>query len=208
MQAPAPRVGLLGGTFDPVHAGHLDIGRACSSALALTEVRFLTGSQPPHKPLASASGHHRHAMVALATAPHADFIADPRELERGGVSYTVETLAGLARERPGAELFFLVGADSLRDLPHWRQPEEILRLATVVAVARAGVAIPALPAAWPRDRVIVLDHEPPPWSSTRLRNALAAGAAPAGSLPDAVADYISKNVLYAAPSTGADRRCP
>ena len=193
------KIGILGGTFDPIHAGHLDIARACASRLGLAEVRLLVSSEPPHKAAACASAHHRHAMVALATALHPDFIADPRELARGGVSYTVDTLEGFSREMPGASLYFLVGADSLRDLPLWRRPQDIVRLATIVAVSRSGVAAVEPPAGLPADRVIVLDHQPPPWSSTALRRALASGSVPPGALPDAVLDYIGKNGIYAAP---------
>jgi nicotinate-nucleotide adenylyltransferase len=202
------RVGLLGGTFDPIHAGHLDLARWCSRELGLDCVRFLTTGVPPHKPQPIASPHHRHAMTALATAPHPDFVADPRELARGGTTYTVDTLAGLRAEAPGAELVFLAGADSLRDLRTWRDPDEILRLAVVAVVAREGVDLEAASAAMAAEiatgRVRVLAHRPPPWSSTSLRAALRDGEAPKGALPDAVADYIRKNGLYAAGSAGPE----
>ena len=210
----ARRIGLLGGTFDPVHSGHLDIARWCATELGLHEVRFLCSNDPPHKPQPVADAHHRHAMVALATAPHRDFVADPRELVRGGTTFTIDTLEELAAERPGAELLFLVGADSLRDLRTWRRPDEILRLAVVVAVARDGVSLHAAGEGF-RDeieagRIVVRSHRPPPWSSTALRRGLRDGAAPAGALPDGVADYIRKNDLYTGggESPSGPRRTP
>jgi nicotinate-nucleotide adenylyltransferase len=210
----ARRIGLLGGTFDPVHAGHLDIARWCAAELGLHEVRFLCSHVPPHKAQPVAAAHHRHAMVALATEPHADFVADPRELLRGGTTFTVETLEELSAERPGTELLFLVGADSLRDLRTWRRPDDILRLAVVVAVARDGVSLKAAGEGF-RDeiaagRVVVRSHRPPPWSSTALRRALLEGTAPAGALPGGVADYIRKNDLYqgGGESPAGPRRTP
>ena len=199
----ARRIGLLGGTFDPVHSGHLDIARWCAGDLGLHEVRFLCSHVPPHKRQPEADAHHRHAMVALATAAHPDFVADPRELVRSGPTFTIDTLEELAAERPGAELLFLAGADSLRDLRTWRRPADILRLAIVVAVAREGVDLDAAAAGFEAEiaagRIVVRRHRPPPWSSTSLRRGLREGRpAPAGSLPEGVADYIRKNDLYEA----------
>lgn len=195
------RIGLLGGTFDPVHAGHLDLARTCAQRLALDEVRFLTAHLPPHKEGPRAGGYHRHAMVALATDGEAGFVPDPRELEREGRSYTVDTLRELADERPGAELYFLAGADSLRDLPSWREPEEILRLAAFVAVERRGISFEKAAAlhagSIAEGRVILIEHEPPPVSSTRIRSRLAEGEPlPAGAVAPAVARYIHETGLY------------
>ena len=203
------RIGLLGGTFDPIHAGHLDLARWCAAELRLDEVRFLTAHRPPHKPPANAGAHHRHAMVALATAPHPDFIADPRELARPGPSYTIDTLEELSAERPGADLVFLVGADSLRDLRTWRRLDDILRLAVVAGVGRDGVDLDAAARGVAGEiasgRVIARPHRPPPWRSSELRRLIQAGAPPPpGAIPDAVASYIVKNSLYRGPSPGRD----
>lgn len=201
------RIGLLGGTFDPVHAGHLDIARFAATELGLAEVRFLCSHVPPHKPQPVAAAHHRHAMVALATAHHADFVADPSELLRGGTTFTIDTLERLRHEERDADLVFLIGADSLRDLRSWRRPDDILRLAVVAAVGRDGVDLMAAAAGF-RDeisagRILVRAHEPPPWSSTALRAALRGGSCPPGAIPDAVADYIRKNRLYAPDGSAA-----
>jgi nicotinate-nucleotide adenylyltransferase len=204
------RIGLLGGTFDPVHAGHLDIASWCARELGLDEVRLLCSHVPPHKPQPVAGGHHRHAMVALATAHQPALAADPRELARGGTTYTIDTLQECAAAWPGAELFFLVGADSLRDLRSWRRPDDVLRAAVLVAVAREGVDLEAASAGFSAEiasgRVIVKAHRPPPWSSSALRAALGRGEAPPGALPDAVAAYIRKNDLYVTTTDGGSAR--
>jgi nicotinate-nucleotide adenylyltransferase len=196
------RLGILGGTFDPIHAGHLDLARACREAASLDEVLFLANRLPPHKEQALASGYHRHAMVALATSGDAGFVADPRELLREGASYTIETLAALGGERPDADVFFVMGADSLRELPSWRRWRELLERATFVVAGRGGLlaasALAGQSEDFPRHRVMVVAHEPPPVSSTDLRRRLAAGEAPTGDVPDAVLDYILKNRLYGA----------
>lgn len=203
------RIGLLGGTFDPVHAGHLDLARFCASDLGLSEVRFPCSNVPPHKAQPRASAFHRHAMVALATEPHRDFIADPFELDRAGITYTIDTLERLVASAPGAEIFFLAGADSLRDFSSWRRPRDILKLAVLVAVARDGVDSSAATAAFSAEidagRILVRSHRPPPWSSTALRAALAQGEPPRGALADSVLDYIRKNELYGARSPAEPR---
>jgi len=197
----ASRIGLLGGTFDPIHAGHLDLARACCEQLELDELRFLTAHVPPHKAGPRASGIHRHAMVAIALAEEERFLADARELERKGPSYTVDTLETFAAERPGAQLFFLAGADSLRDLSHWRQPERILERAVFVAVGRDGLQLDEAAAghqdAIEAGRIRLLRHQPPPWSSTALRQILGRGEQPPPeALHPAVARYIRKTGLY------------
>lgn len=196
----SPRLGLMGGTFDPVHEGHVDLARTVAATLDLAAVHLLTNRRPPHKAAAEAAEHHRHAMVALATAPHGGLVADPRELIRPGPSYTIDTLEELRRERPGAELFFLGGEDSLRELSTWRRWGEILEACTFVAVGRAGrrarEAVAALPAEARRDRVRLLDHEPPPWSSSEIRRRLRVGESCDAAVPAPVLDYARKNRLY------------
>ena len=173
------RIGLLGGTFDPVHSGHVDIARWCAGEMRLDQVRFLCTNVPPHKPQPVADAHHRHAMVALATAAHADFVADPRELTRAGTTYTIDTLEELRRAQPASELVFLAGADSLRDLRAWRRPDDILKIAVIAVVGRDGVDVVAAAGGFGAEiaagRIVVLRHQPPPWSSTALRGSLSRG---------------------------------
>src|SRR5688500_10436685 len=123
------RVGLLGGTFDPIHVGHLIMAEATFDQLGLHRVEFSPASDPPHKPEQSVSPSvHRLKMVEIAIAGVGHFSVNPVELGRAGPSYTVDTLAELRRMRPDDELYFIVGGDSLRDLPAWREPRRIVDL--------------------------------------------------------------------------------
>lgn len=133
------RLGIFGGTFDPVHYGHLLLAECCREQLALDELWFLPAAVPPHKQDADLSPPTaRVEMLELATSGHAAFRICTYEVDRGGVNYTVDTLAHLKTEDPARELFFLMGADSLRDLPQWREPARLCELATPVVVHRAG----------------------------------------------------------------------
>ena len=134
------RLGIFGGTFDPVHYGHLLLAETCREHLKLDEVRFVPAATPPHKTeLRITDGHARADMLRLALSGYPEFVVDRRELKRKGASFTVDTLTEFAAEFPNAELFFLVGADSLRDLLTWREPERITQLATLVACNRPGL---------------------------------------------------------------------
>jgi nicotinate-nucleotide adenylyltransferase len=137
------RLGIFGGSFDPVHYGHLLLAECCREQCRLDEVWFLPAAAPPHKLghiLAPAKA--RIEMLELATSGHESFRVSPLEIDRGGVSFTVETLRTIASQEPQAELFLLMGADSLRDLPTWREPAAILSLAAPAVVRRAGSAEP------------------------------------------------------------------
>lgn len=141
------RLGIYGGTFDPVHIGHLLLAETCLEVCRLDEVRFLPAWRNPLKAIAPAPSHAttpgklRAEMLSFAIAGHGRFQVDPRELKRDQPSYTVETLRGFATEQPDAELFFLMGADAWRDFAEWREPLEILRLAHIVVVNRPGDAV-------------------------------------------------------------------
>lgn len=134
------RIGIFGGTFDPVHYGHLLLAETCREQLALDEVRFVPAATPPHKlDHQITDGHARADMLNLAVSGYPEFVVDRRELKRKGPSFTVDTLTEFAEEFPDAQLFLLVGADSLRDLLKWREPERISQLAMLVACNRPGV---------------------------------------------------------------------
>ena len=138
------RLGLYGGTFDPVHFGHLLLAEQCREQCALDEVWFLPAHQAPHKQgTASTPGKARAEMLDFAVAGYPQFKVSRREIQRGGTSFTVDTLQQLHDDDPGHELFFLIGADSLQDLPTWREPERISVLATIVAVNRGDRPLPA-----------------------------------------------------------------
>lgn len=132
------KLGIFGGTFDPVHYGHLLLAETCRQELQLDEVHFLPAGNPPHKSGEISDGHARADMLGLAISGYPEFSVDRREIRRSGPSYTVLTLEELAAEHPDAELFFLMGADSINDFPGWREPNRILELSTVVGVNRPG----------------------------------------------------------------------
>lgn len=133
------RLGILGGSFDPVHYGHLLLAECCREACRLDDVWFVPAATPPHKqsrPLTPA--RQRLEMLELATSSHSAFRVCDLELQRRGLSYTVDTLQEIRASEPQAELFLLLGADSLHDLPMWRDPQRICQLATPIAVGRPG----------------------------------------------------------------------
>lgn len=134
------RVGLFGGTFDPIHIGHLILAEACREACSLDLVQFIVAGEPPHKGRPRTAAKHRLEMVELAIAGNNAFEASEIELSRPGPHYSFETLEQIHAQRPGDELFFLIGADSLADLPGWRRPERICELASLVVVNRPGTA--------------------------------------------------------------------
>ena len=132
------RLGILGGTFDPVHYAHLLVAESCREQLALDEVWLLPAAVPPHKrERALTEGIRRAEMLELAIAGNERFRVCHAELDRGGVSYTVDTLEQLKAEYPARQIFLLMGADSLADLPNWKLPAHICELATPVVVERA-----------------------------------------------------------------------
>lgn len=135
------RLGIFGGTFDPVHYGHLLVAEQCREQCRLDAVWFIPAGLPPHKMAQTiAGGKARAEMLDLAIAGHDRFRVDRRELERTDPCYTVETLAALASEDPSRELFFVLGADSLADFPTWREPARIVELARLAVVNRGGSA--------------------------------------------------------------------
>jgi nicotinate-nucleotide adenylyltransferase len=196
------RLGIFGGTFDPVHYGHLLLAESCRETLSLDEVWFLPAARSPHKPRAvMADDRDRLAMVELAIAGHPAFRASPLELDRGGASYTVDTLQQLREEDARRELFLLVGADSLIDFPTWRSPERILELATVVAVNRGRSTVETGPlvralgnAALARIRLI--DMPGIDISATDIRERVAAGRSIRYLTPRSVEAYIHQHALY------------
>lgn len=138
------RLGLFGGTFDPVHYGHLVLAEQCRQACRLDKVWFLPAGRPPHKPdrdLTPAA--QRVEMVELAIAGHPDFALCNLEVDRAGPSYTVETLEQVHREQPQAALFFLIGSDSLAELATWYQPQRIVELAQLIVASRIGTPPPS-----------------------------------------------------------------
>src|SRR3954447_146346 len=136
------RIGIFGGTFDPIHVGHLIVASEMRWVLDLECILFIPAAQPPHKTHQEITAdRHRLAMVRLATADNKQFEVNEIELHRDGASYTADTLEELAGDHPQADLFFLMGEDSLRDLPRWHDPERIVRLAQIGVATRPGIDV-------------------------------------------------------------------
>ena len=131
------RIGVFGGSFDPVHVGHLLLAECCREQAGLDRVLFVPAATQPHKQdRRLAAPEHRIEMLRLATGGHSAFAVATLEIERGGVSYTVDTLTALAAAQPDAELCLLLGPDALAGLPTWREPKRFAELATLVGVER------------------------------------------------------------------------
>jgi nicotinate-nucleotide adenylyltransferase len=204
---PGAPIGLLGGTFDPIHNGHLAIAAVVQAALDLDGIIFIPAGIPPHKPgLRLSSGEDRRAMVALAIATEVTFSLSTIELDRPGPSYAVDTLAKLAENSASrrAPLEFVLSAEAFAGFPTWREPGRILELARLAVAPRAG-ARPVdvgwldqhLPA-W-RDRVDFVDAPLVSVSASTVRDRVRAGLPIDGLVPPAVADYIHAHRLYTDP---------
>jgi nicotinate-nucleotide adenylyltransferase len=224
----APRTGVLGGTFDPIHLGHLAVARQAADAFGLGRVLLLPSRTPPHRPVdPSASLFHRFAMVALAAAADGRLAASDLEMGRPGPSYTADTLRALGATGLGAwQIFFLIGADAFAEIATWREYPAVLDLAHFVVCSRPGAAAAALPARMPdlaprmipvpipgaeapglrhsdvterrETRVFLLDCATPDISSTSIRADARAGRPLAGLVPPEVDDYIRRHGLYGA----------
>jgi nicotinate-nucleotide adenylyltransferase len=137
------RVGILGGSFDPIHLGHLRSAEEVREAFALDRVAFVPANRPPHKPdRALAEGRHRLAMVERAVAGNPSFRASSLEIERGDVSYSIDTLEAFATTERGAELFFIVGADAFGEMQTWKDAARLFELANVVVTNRPPHSVP------------------------------------------------------------------
>ena len=171
MKAPG-RLGLLGGTFDPVHYGHLDAADAARHALRLDEVRLIPSCDPPHRPIDPvASAFHRFAMVALAVQGHAALRSSEMELTRQGQSYTADTLRSLAAEGwQAGQLFFILGTDAFAEIATWREYPSVLDAAHFVVIARPGSTLDQAAVATPglRARMRRPDQETPQTSETSI----------------------------------------
>ena len=187
------RLGVLGGSFDPVHAGHVALAEAARDRLSLDRVLLVVAAGQPLKPAGPvAPAEDRYAMVRLAVRGLPRVEADDRELRRPPPSYTVDTLREIRREVPaGTEILLLLGADALADLPRWREAAEIRTLARVVACTRPGFPRPA-------GADEVLEAGTPEVSSTEVRRRAAAGLPLDGLVPPDVAAYVAERRLYRA----------
>lgn len=206
------RRGLLGGTFDPVHAGHLDLARVAARALSLDEVVLLPSRLPPHRSAPAASAAHRFAMTALAIQHEERWRLSDAELEVDGPSFTSDTLDRLAAHGWRADdLFFIAGADAFRDVPLWRNYPAVIDRCHFIVVSRPGVPASSLLDTLPdlagrmqtnanvvpgRPGIFLVEASTAPVSSTDVRRRLADGQDVHDLVPPAVAAYIARQGLY------------
>jgi nicotinate-nucleotide adenylyltransferase len=195
------RIGVFGGTFDPVHLGHLILAEQCREQGGLDQVWFVPAARPPHKPERELTPFaQRVEMLNLAIAGQPAFRVEELEKDRPGPSYTVATLEELNQRHPGSEWFLLIGGDALRDLGGWYQPARIVELATLLVMPRLGVEQASLDQ-WrtslgPTTRLQVMDVPLIEISSTELRQRVRNGRSIRYLVPRAVEVYIREKGLY------------
>ncbi|MEK6592802.1 MAG: nicotinate-nucleotide adenylyltransferase [Pseudomonadota bacterium] len=218
MNTSAP-IGILGGTFDPIHFGHLRLAQELGNALKLEQARFVPSGTPPHRSAPGASAAERLAMVRLAIGDNAMFVADEREVKRAGPGYTVDTLAELRGEFGASRpLCLLMGADAFLELATWSRWHELFDLAHIVVAHRPGFPVSAWQERMPQPLakeysarlmqqplavhlapaggILVRPIAALDIAATLIRDAVRAGASPRYLLPDVVLDYIQSNRLY------------
>lgn len=216
------RIGLLGGTFDPIHSGHLDLAAAAQAAIGLTRLLVIPANVPPHRPKPFTSSFHRFAMVALAVAGRDGWRASDIELRHEAPSYTITTLKRFHdRGYAASELFFLIGADAFAEIATWRDYPRLLDCAHFAVVSRPGCAVRDLPVRLPAlaarmvpaddtahafttPSIILIDGRTAEVSSTAIRSALARGERVDGMVDRRVQQHIEQHGLYRSPSL--DRR--
>ena len=223
MKTPARRIGILGGTFDPIHWGHLDMADVAVNELKLTRLFVITSNVPPHRPQPLASSYHRFAMVSLAVLDRPDWRAADLELRHDAPSFTSRTL-DLFHDRGylSSELFFVIGADAFAEIASWRDYPRILDGAHFAVVSRPGFSVKELPRRLPRlaDRmarppidevaqidplIILIDAPTADVSSTAIRERLANGEDIAGLVPPHVQQHIEHHGLYSSMTPGRRR---
>jgi nicotinate-nucleotide adenylyltransferase len=209
------RLGILGGTFDPIHCGHIDLALAAERALDLTEVLVMPSDVPPHRPQPVESSYHRFAMVAMSVAGHPGWRASDLELGGGRPSYTSETLQWFGRQGfARTELFFIVGADAFAEVDTWKDYPRIFEHARFAVVSRPGHAVDALrtrlpalasrmqngPGALdPSSSIVLIDAETRDVSSSAIRTIRASGRSIAGLVAPGVQQHIERHGLYVTP---------
>ncbi|MBA4029948.1 MAG: nicotinic acid mononucleotide adenylyltransferase [Planctomyces sp.] len=200
------RIGIYGGTFDPVHLAHLVLAESCREQLSLDEVWFVPAAQPPHKPgRVILDPKHRIQMLKLAIVGMPHFRVEPIEIQRGEISYTVDTLRALHEKHPGHEFFLLMGADSLQQIHTWKDPAALLELATLGVVNRGRTPppglddLPELASLVNRQALEKIQHVTMPGldiSATELRERVATGRTIRFLVPRAVEAYLAANRCY------------
>lgn len=203
----ARRVGVMGGTFDPIHHGHLVAASEVQAWFDLDEVVFVPTGDPWQKSDRVVSpAEHRYLMTVVATASNPRFTVSRVDIDREGPTYTIDTLRDLRALRPEDDLYFITGADALADIFTWRSPDELFALAQFVGVTRPGHEMdPATLASIPADRVTMVEIPALAISSTDCRDRTRRGEPVWYLVPDGVVQYLAKHDLYAKESTVKDR---
>ncbi|MCM3126150.1 MULTISPECIES: nicotinate-nucleotide adenylyltransferase [unclassified Paenibacillus] len=193
------KVGIMGGTFDPIHMGHLMAAEAVKDVYKLDEIWFMPSHIPPHKHAAGATGEQRLEMTNLATEEYGDYRVLDVEIVRGGVSYTIDTMEIIRRQHPDINLYFIIGADMVNYLSRWERIEDLTKLVTFIGVGRPGfeLHLDDLPD-FLQEHVLHADMPQVEISSTGIRRRLAKGRSVRFMVPKAVLDYITRSGLYAA----------
>ena len=196
------RLGVLGGTFDPMHNGHLATAEAAIECAELDEVVFVPTGTPPHRPPAVATAAQRLEMSRLAIAGDSRFAVSDVEVNRTGPSYTIDTLLALRNANPHAELFLILGWDAAALFRTWHRPEEVSALARIVVVPRPGRRPPTaedlVGAGFNRGRVILCERATPAISASDIRTAMREGRSVSDLVPEQVERYIATGHLYGA----------
>ncbi len=205
--------GIFGGTFDPIHNGHLDTVKAVQKSCSLEWVHFIPAALPPHRNQPTASAQHRAEMVALAVAEHSLFDMDDRELKRSAPSYSYDTVKSLQYEHPSRTYCLIVGIDALSGLGGWYKWRELLASIHFIVMARPGWEAPIpLPEWWQQGRasavgtlrshsagkIFPVEVTPSPLSSTEIRFGISRGVDVSTMMPEPVWNYICANKLYGA----------
>ncbi|RED65671.1 nicotinate-nucleotide adenylyltransferase [Cohnella lupini] len=191
------RIGLLGGTFDPVHNGHLIAAQAAREAAKLNEVWFIPTSTPPHKPQPGADGENRRLMLEAAIGGNSSFRIEDIELRREGTSYTIDTVTALQEQFPEVQFYWILGSDMLMDLPNWRRIEELAERLSFIGLERPDQpGDDGLLPVFIRRRLIKAKMPPMGISSSEIRHLLKEGRSIRYMLPDSVLDFIQRNDLY------------
>jgi nicotinate-nucleotide adenylyltransferase len=199
------RLGIMGGTFDPIHYGHLFIAEEARARFRLDQVLFVPNGFPPHKKDLTdlTPARHRYAMTLIATYSNPSFSCSPIEIQRSGPSYTVDTLTQLREQHPDAELFYITGVDAVAEILSWNQHEKVIQLATFIAAARLGFDLRTLKDRLPHaylERILLLGSTSLGISSSEIRDRIRQRLPVRYLTSDAVLDYIVKHQLYGLPA--------
>lgn len=182
------KIGLLGGSFDPIHIGHVAIAEAAKMALALDFVIFIPASCSPFKSGSRVSDEHRLEMVRLAISSHDDFVLSDYEIKKGGISYTYETVTYIKSQYPNDKLYLILGDEAYRELGHWKNPQIIAACCDFAVVTRDNNGVP--------ENAHYVKMNPVSVSSTEIRERLREGKSCSGMVDSLVLSYIEKNNLY------------